>query len=312
MNQKFPIIEALEKLLHQEQKERDACELDALVYGKMISRLPKWFPCPDDFFTQASGHTECDLCLRYYMQEGEKGEPLRLLLSMVFGAQEWTGLYEKEEDTFAIRSIVDVKGMKVLLLMEVDQGDYSYTPLDDNGTYTTGPVTVKNFIPYDILRKDITPSAFHEIQLHNGLTGSMLNWWLDLLARLIMVVPTGTPVPEHIQGAFLDDHDIDFFYPEDTYGNIRQEISLLYPGCKWFLTWDKEEGVGSLATIVEVGEGIQIRLTIEQPNTGEDLLLLVEDSKECLYYRAAQMSDPDFEEMLVKKYERLDDGGSDL
>jgi len=166
------------------------------------------------------------------MHEGEKGEPLRLLLSMIFGAKEWYGLYEKEEDTFCIRSIVDIKGMKLMLLLEVDQVDYAYTPLTDKGTYTTGPVAIKNFLPYDILRRDVTPSVFQDLQIQNGLTGSMLNWWLDLLARLIMVIPTETPVPEHIQGAFLEDHDIDFFYPDDAYGNIRKEISLLYPGCK--------------------------------------------------------------------------------
>jgi len=65
--------------------------------------------------------------------------------------------------------------------------------------------------------------------------------------------------------------------------------------------------MGALATILEVGEGIQIRFTIEQPNTDEDLLLLVEDAPEYLYYRAAQMSDTDFEDLLVKKYERLDE-----
>jgi hypothetical protein len=307
MHQTYPIIDMLESLLRQDQKERDACELDALVYKKMIARLPKWFPCPDDFFTQASGHTECDLCLRYYMHEGEKGEPLRMLLSMVFEAKEWNGIYEKEDDIFGIRSIVDIKGMRVMLLMEVDKEDYAYIPLTDNGTHTTGPVSVKNFIPYDILRRDVTPAAFHELQLHNGMTGSMLNWYLDLLARLIMVIPPDTPIPEHVQGAFLDDHDIDFFYPEDSYGTIRTEITQVYPDCKWYLTWDKEEGAGSLATIVETSDGIKIRMTIELPNTDEDLLLLIEDASGYLYYRAAQMTDPDFEELLVKKYERLDE-----
>ncbi len=312
MHQKYPIVEMLESLLHQDQKERDTCELDAMVYKKMIERLPKWFPCPDDFYTQSSGKEECALYLRYYMREGEKGEPLRMLLSMVFAAKEWYGFYEKEDGKFGIRSIVDIKGMKVMLLIEVDQDDYAFTPLTDNGTYTTGPVTVKNFIPYDILRLDVTPAAFHDLQITNGLTGSMLNWWLDTLARLLMVINPDTPVPEHIQGAFLEDHDVDFYYPEDEYGNIRAELSLLYPGCKWFLTWDKEEGWGSLVTIIEVSNGIKLRMTIEQVSTDEDLLLLVEETEECLHYRVANRSDPDFEELLVKKYERLDEGGHDL
>lgn len=308
MHQKSPIIETLDGILSEDTRELCVSRQDAKLFIKIIKSFPKCFPVPDIFYTRASGHFDSDITLQYYMKEGEKSEPLRQWLSMVFGTPDWFGVLDKDDGSFTVRTMAQLKDVNCFLIVEANQDDYEFVALTDKGTCKTGPVSVKRFVPYDIIRSDITPGEFHKLQLQTGLTGSLLNWWIDLLSRLILTIPEDTPAPDYVQGSFSDEHDVDFVYSDDTCGHIRKDISGIYPDAKWFLNWDKKEGEPTLCTILTVqGEpNITIKVTLELPDMDDELLLFVEENDKVIYYRTVRDTDTDFEEILGQKYEQLD------
>ncbi len=300
------ITEMLQELLNSNNIHSKQFVDDNHIYKQLIDTLPQRFPCPTTVCTKSSDLTIFDVVFTYKLTQDEKAEPLRMLLSMVFGASTWEGTLSKDDSSlFCISSIVNLGPLKLQLILEADLEDYFYKPSEDHGTTTTGLVSPKKFIPFDVKREYVSAQHFYEVQVETAISEPLMDWWSDILERLITNVDSSTPKPTHILGAFGSDHDIDFVYQGDMLGELRYELDNLYSDTEWHFYWLKEQAIGNLLSKVVVpcsDIDVTIHLVISNPRLDLEHLIFEEETDEYIKYKALRETDTDFLKFLSDAY----------
>lgn len=277
------------------------CSVDVTIYNELVKYLPRIFPCPDAFHVRGVGVTDCDALMVYTITKGMYAEPLRMVLSMLFGADTWEGVVNKLEHTFVIRSLVSVGPFKILLMIETDQTEYIFESDVESATTITGSICPAAFRPFDITHPDVTPMMFQERVLELGLNERYATTQTWLLNQLAVTLDSKTPIPDGIQAAISLYCDVDFIYTEDPKGQIRRKIDRYLGASQWEGIWDKATGEFSLHTLlnIKVPQGVlRVQIIIVQANLRKEILILQEETAEQVIYRAIRPTDPDFEDIL--------------
>ena len=262
------IIDKLKDVKRLDLESGGNFKIDSQTYKKLVEYLPKRFPCPDSFYTRKFENEFHDAAFCYYLQSGEKAEPLRMLLTMVFGATKWEGHISKKDKMFFLTSSVQVKDLIILLLLEANPQEYNYSPKRKTPQGTYGTIELKRFIPYDIKRDLISPVDFESLQMETALSSVVFTWWIDLLDILIESLDPNFPIPTDLQGTFREDYDINFIYNKDVIGTIKNNLDMLVPNLDWILTWNKQTGEYHLNTLMALATKkipIKIQIIIRTP-----------------------------------------------
>ncbi len=304
------IIEILQERLKTDAGSCISFAEDSYIYKQLIEALPQRFPRPTTVCTKSSGLSVFDATFTYKLEANEKAEPLKMLLSMLFGVREWVGTLDKDDSKlFCLSTVIDLAKIKVQLVIEADIEDYHYKPLNDHGSTTTGLVAVKRFIPFDIDREYVTPETFYDVQLETGLSIPILEWWTWILKQTIDSINPDTPAPMSLYGTFGADHDLDFIYDIDSSGLVRAEISRIYEDINWYFYWLKAPALGRLVGNITVkcnDTDVRIQIILNNPRLDVEILKFEEDTDCHIKYRAMQDSDIGFLEFLSETYNGCD------
>lgn len=304
------IINTLKELRAKDFVAAADCNADAEIFMSLISNLPNNVPQPDVVFTKTSRITSYDVVLQYFLKENESPEPLRMLLTMLFGADAWEATQNKETQALVIQNVVFIGDLTVLLTVEANEDTYHYESRVDFGDYTLGDFTLKKFVPYDIVREYVGSDFLGGCQVTFGFSATILDWWTTLLDDIIAYIPVDFPVPDDVQGGYGGLFDIDLIYCGDYDGVLRGVISNFSEDLNWTLYWDKQTGKATLSAdflLTTESRTIKIKTSIENPRLDVETLIFQEDGDERLSYKAMRDDDSGFQQMLLEQLGELDD-----
>jgi hypothetical protein len=261
---------------------------ESKVYDHLLKCLPKKLLRPDKFtLDTVSGIT--DLVNFYYiLKPGEKAEPIKMVLSMVFGVKDWVGVFNKKTNTFKLEFCKVYDNLILMVSLEADLRDYFFNSKLTKGDIETGPIELKKFIPYDLKREIITPLEFELLQAESGLSSVIFDWWISALDTLITSINNNIPDTSQVQGMFNSaEHDVNFIYSADPLGLIQASFDDCIPDLKWTFTWIKRTGICYLTTdflVTNPPNSVNVLVTIQNPAIyfGK-LSLLTEDFDSIIY-----------------------------
>ncbi len=304
------ILSKLKELRDQDFVAAEKCSKDAAIFKALISKLPSCLPQPDLVFTKTSLLTDHDVVIQYLLLEDENPEPLRMLLSMLFGADVWAAAKNKETEDIIIRSSLLVDGLTVLLTVQANEDVYYYEPITDCGDYTVGTFKLKKFVPYDIVREYVGADFLGEFQITFGINATILSWWTTLLDDTIAYIPPDFPVPDDIHGGYGGLFDINLIYSEDHAGKLRESIHRFSDNLNWILSWEKPIGKATLSTnflITTENRSIRLQISIENPRLDKEILIFESEDEECVSYQAFREDDDDYVLRMQEIFENLDE-----
>ncbi len=265
---------------------------------------------PDLVLTSTSGLTCYDVVIQYFLKENESSEPLKMLLTMLFGAETWEATQNKETKALTIQSVVFIGDLTVLITVETNEDTYYYKPRVDCGAHTIGEFTLKKFVPYDIVRDYVGSDFLCNVQITFGINSTILDWWTALLDDIIAYIPVEFPVPDNILGGYGGLFDIELIYFGDYDGKLRGVINQFSSDHDWAMFWDKQAGKATLSTnflLTVENRIIKIKVSIENPRLDVELLIHQEEDANKILYRSMREDDPGYQQMLLEQLGALDD-----
>ncbi len=304
------IITKLKELKDRDFKVAASCATDAEIFRSLISNLPNTMPQPDIVFTKTSGLTSHDVVIQYFLRENESPEPLRMLLTMLFGAETWEATQIKATQQLAIQTIVFLADLTVLIMVGAGEDTYHYESKVDCGDYTLGDFSLKRFVPYDIVREYVESDFLGSSQISFGISTTILDWWGNLVDDLIAYIPVEFPTPDDIQGGYGGIYDVDLIYSSDYDGKLRGYITQFSNDLNWDLRWNKQAGMATLTShflLNTESRAIKIQTLIENPRLDVETLIFREESGDDILYQALRDDDPGFQQMLLEQLRGLDD-----
>ncbi len=303
-------IEMLKDLLHTNKSTNIQIVEASNIYKQLIDKLPQRFPKPSRVCTKSSDIAVFDATFVYILDPNEEAEPIRMLLSMLFGVSSWKGVQSTENSNdFCLTAISELGDIKLQLVIEADSEGYCFTSEQTSGQSITGVVVPKKFIPFDITREYISAQHFYELQVETAISKPLMDWWSDILERLVTNIEPTTPKPDVVNGTFGGDHDLDFIYTCDSLGLIRDTIDQIYNGNEWHFYWFKAQAIGSLVsrTFVTCSDiNVNINIVINNPRLDLEILSLEEETDEYIKYKSMRETDRCFLEFLSDTYNDLD------
>ncbi len=299
----------LKELLHTNNSTNTKIVESSNIYKQLIAKLPQRFPKPTHVCTMSSDIAVFDATFVYILDTNEEAEPIRMLLSMLFGASTWEGVQSTDcSDDFCLTAIIELGDIRLQLVIEADPGGYYFTSEKPSGRSITGTVVPKKFIPFDITREYVSAQHFYEIQVETAISKPLLDWWSDTLESLITNIEPTTPKPDVINGTFGGDHDMDFIYACDSLGLTRDAIGQLYPVDGWHFYWYKAQAIGRLVSSVSVACSdidVNIDMVINNPRLDLEILVFEDETDEYIKYKSMRETDRCFLEFLSDTYNGL-------
>jgi len=298
-----------DQLLQQAEKQvegSDALVKCTAVCSKLMQALPRIFPEPDELYSRPD--FEYDAALIYNLRKGERGESLRMILSVTFAATEWEG--EKDGDFFNLRVLVKIDGLSLLLkIIGADPTEYKLSSPRQIGLKLIGTLVCTKFVPWEITRPDVTPAILLESCVRSNVGSYVASRQSQILSELAVVLPT-LPQADEVSAALGLNYDADITYIQDPYGKKRQYLDkhLGYRG--WAATVDKKTADFSLHTILDIKSKlgtIRLRVTIFSACQYREQLFLVADLPSMLIYRASRETDEDYTKVLQQFEGKYDD-----
>jgi hypothetical protein len=267
---------------------------DVKTLNLLSTVMPRVFPRPDIVYT-TNTESEYPVVLLYLLKLGEQSEPLRKLLSMTFGANDWE--CELENKLLSLRTTCMVGDLNVTLkIVGADTENYTILNPQSCGLKLVGKLACRKFMPWDILRDDATPEILVETCYTKGLESYTANRQAKILSELAHVLPE-LPVADGVAAGFGLNHDADITYVDDPKGKKRAYLdnALGYTG--WAAIVDKKTAVCSLHTthdiICRFGT-LRLRVSIVNACLSKEKLFLMLDLPNVLVYRAIRNTDPDY------------------
>ena len=292
-------------LLHLAEVAQESClelKSDQAVYEKLAKEMPGLFPRPDEFYTKSSIASDYDAMFIYILQKDENPESLKLILSLLFGIQEWEIEIDKDSMYTSLRTVKRFGNYLLLLrIAGIDANDFDYTIVTDTGTTLSGPVQYKKFATLDQMREDITPDTFYE-QLKTASYQSFIQSKQAYICSLAAFgLPKKLPMPDDVTPALGTTYDLDLMYIGDKRGVLRSKIDQLLGYAGWAATINKQLGLMSLHTLLPIkcrNHILKIRVNILNACRNMEEFFLVLDLPDRLVYRTVRMTDPDYPEVV--------------
>ncbi len=271
------------------------------MYQDMMDALPCLFPAPDDLYVR-SPDIEYDLALVYSLQPEEQDDALRMVLSMTFSAIDWEGEVDKGENTLTLRSVVKCGPYTLLIkIFGADYKHYRLTEVQDFGLKLVGKLSCIKFVPWEILRPDITPDILLEQCLESNAVSYLSCRQAKILSELAAVLPPNLPAADEVSAAMGLSYDADIIYLCDPKGKKRAYLDKYLGYTGWSATIHKKTADFSLHTIFEIkcklGK-LRLRVSIVDAGKDKEQLFLVADMPELLIYKAVRSTDPDYKATL--------------
>ncbi|MFA5344683.1 MAG: hypothetical protein WC315_00175 [Candidatus Omnitrophota bacterium] len=271
------------------------------TYQDMMDSLPRLFPAPDDMYVR-SPDIEYDLALFYSLQSKEQDDALRMVLSMTFGALEWEGEIDKAENTLTLRTLVKCGEYTVLIkIIGANHKHYHLTDVQDVGLKLVGRATSVKFVPWEILRPDITPEILLEQCVQSNAVSYVSRQQAKILSELAAVLPPNVPAADGVSATLGLSYDADITYLCDPSGKKRAFLDKYLGYNGWSATIQKRTADFSLHTIFEIRCKIgklRLRVSIVDACKDKEQLFLVGDLPELLVYKAVRSTDPDYKATL--------------
>ncbi len=301
----------VDQLLQQAEscaEKSETSKQQVSTYQDMMDSLPLLFPAPDDMYVR-SPDLEYDLALFYLLQAKEQDDALRMVLSMTFNALEWEGEIDKIENTLTLRTVIRCGTYTVLIkILGADKNHYHLTEIQDVGLKLVGKATSIKFVPWEILRPDITPEILLEQCVQSNAISYISGKQAKILSELAAVLPPNIPSADGVSAAMGMTYDADITYLCDPSGKKRAFLDKYLGYNGWSATIQKRSADFSLHTIFEIkcrlGK-LRLRVSIVDACKDREQLFLVGDLPDLLVYKAVRTTDPDYKatiKMFKTKY----------
>jgi hypothetical protein len=270
---------------------------DTSYYVELCQHLPRVFPAPDDILTRQAD-LDADIIFIYKIQSDEKAEALRMVLGMTFSISEWRGELQKDGGAFSVCGSCNFNGRRILLtILGADLTNYEFTTTEDVGGKLIGPIKCVKFVPFDIIRPDLTNNTLQKKSQESDLASYYAKHRSKLLTLLGHHIPSKTPIPDDVVVGLGSSFDVDFIYSADLDGKLRRAIDKrLGYQVGWTFAVYKQTFVRTLHTLIDVScenYNLKVRISILNPYLPTERLLLVADTQDHLLYKAIRRSDPD-------------------
>jgi len=310
---KQTINEFLLSLGEAAQENRMRLKADMAIYQKLVKELPRLFPMPDEFYTKTVVASDYDAALIYLVKDNEHPEALRIILSLMFGLQDWVIEIEKVTPLASLYAIKQYDNYTLLVkIVGINLQEFEYKILADTGSVLHGSVKCSKFVSLDTPREDVTPEVFMAQLKETSYCLFLQSKQAYICSLAAQVLPKRLPLPNEIIPALGLSYDLDFTYSINTKGKLRELFDKILGYAGWSAVIDKKTGALSLHTIISVPcvqQILKIRLNILDTIREKDQLFLVADLKDQLIYRAIRSSDPDYQE-VSKMFGMHNDGSS--
>lgn len=271
------------------------------TYQIMMASLPRLFPAPDDLYVQ-SPNMEYDIALLYSLKPEEQDDALRMVLSMTFSAIDWEGEVDKGENTLTLRSTVKCGPYTLLIkIFGANSKHYRLTEIQDFGLKFVGKLSCIKFVPWEILRPDITPDILLEQCLESNTVSYLACRQAKILSELAAVLPPNLPAADAVSAAMGLSYDADISYHYDPKGKKRTYLDKYLGYTGWSAAIHKKTADFSLHMIFEVKCNLgklRLRVSIIDACKDKEHLFLIADLPELLIYKAARDTDPDYRATL--------------
>ena len=295
------------------QENRMRLKVDMAIYQKLVKELPRLFPMPDEFYTKTATASDYDAALIYVVKDNEHPEALRIILSLMFGFQDWEIEIEKVTPLASLYAIKRYDNYTLLVkIVCINAKEFEYEALVDTGSVLHGPVKCSKFVSLETPRADVTPEVFMDQLTEISYCSFLQSKQAYICSLASQVLPKQLPLPDAIIPALGLSYDLDFTYSTDTKNRLRSIFDKLLGYAGWSAILDKKTGSLSLHTIISVPcreQILKLRLNILNVTSGKEQLFLVADLKDQLIYRAIRSSDPDYQE-VSKMFGMHNDGSS--
>lgn len=300
---KQTINELLLSLGEEIQENCMRLKVDTAIYQKLVEELPRLFPMPDEFYTKTVRASDYDAALIYLIKDNEHPEALRIILSLMFGLQDWSIEIEKATSLASLYATKQYDNYTLLVkIVGINVQEFEYQLLADTGSVLHGSVKCLKFVPLNTPREDTTPEVFMD-QLKETSYCSFLQAKQAYICSLAaQILPNRLPLPDAIIPALGLSYDLDFTYITNTKGRLRDLFDKILGYAGWSAIIDKKTGSFSLHAIISVPcqqqQILKVRLNILNVTNGKEQLFLIADLKDKLVYRAMRPSDPDYQNVL--------------
>jgi hypothetical protein len=257
--------------------------------------LPRMFPAPDDIYIHTPD-IEYDVGFIYKLEPGERDESLRLILSLIFSATDWSA--EILDGVLVLRSSVPCGPYYLVLRIEgANIKNYELTDGKQVGARVVYNLRSLKFAPWETPRSDVTPEILIENYQQVGALGFASTHQAKIFNELAINLPEDLPEADEVTAAIGLNYDAEIIYLGDPRGKKRRYIDrhLGYTG--WSATITKQTGDFDLHAIFLIKSSIgtlRVKLSILDACKDRERLFIVADLPDVLLYRAVRPSDPDY------------------
>jgi len=290
------LIDQLLSLAEHQIEASEVLKSDLLDYKNIVVELPRLFPSPNELWTRTS---DFDLALVYVLGASEKDEPLRMLLSMTFGATEWFGELDKRSQILDLRATVRRGNYSILLKIKgVGLRNYELSEVVAYGEKLVGRATCQKFSPWELSRPDTTPETLLQHGIQTNQTSYLNYSQSKVLSDLATALPSSIPSADYVAVDLGLNYDAEILYINDPRGKKRKYFDkhLGYTG--WSASINKLTADFSLQTIIELkcqSGNLKLRISILNACKEQEKLLLIADLPNILVYKAVRPDDPDYD-----------------